>query len=654
MMERRITTAGVDEKWASLSEEQRGLVIAKRPVSPNGFRAAVERATAETLLPAQTTISIIVTARNYGRFLKDCLTSCLNQTCPALEVIYSDDASTDDSLEIARSIPGVKVIGARHHMGAPAARNRGAKLATGDVLLFVDGDDQLTSCFVENCLTHLTREHSFAYGDVQEFGETCTVYKVPQWSREILWERNICSTSSAVWADLFWKAGGWREAFGNCWDWDLWLRVSQFAEPVHCGSILLYRRHPQNDSKTTGYGAPGNTIEGTREKIQRQIVGIDRPASRAHGLRVGFLFPSLELGGAQQWLISLLKHLSTDKRIELSGVALTGYNPSLPNLTGEVAKHAMLVSDRLHDPSVVRVKSTAAAIEMVASESDVLVCWSQENLAQHVAQFSGPVVLVSHGCMNWDREMAAKQQARATHFVGVSKIAADSFRGIKATVLRNGIELERLKTTESRATVRRRWGLKPSEIGVGYVGRLSWEKNPEAIALAVAHLGKPYRAVYVGDGWKAEDVGMVVRHSSRDPIFTGLVEPIGNALQALDCFVLASPQEGMSLALCEAWAAGLPTVSTSVGAVPELEEDHGQLTVSVPVGPSPEQLAKAVKVALSAKNRPVVARAKKVMREHYSAEAMAERWGDYLCSLSAQLGSGTVTGSVPRILREIS
>src|SRR5436189_5906464 len=44
--------------------------------------------------------SIIISSYNYGRFLKDCIDSALNQTYPHTEVIVVNDASTDDSQEI--------------------------------------------------------------------------------------------------------------------------------------------------------------------------------------------------------------------------------------------------------------------------------------------------------------------------------------------------------------------------------------------------------------------------------------------------------------------------------------------------------------------------------------------------------------------------
>ena len=58
--------------------------------------------------------------------------------------------------------------------------------------------------------------------------------------------------------------------------------------------------------------------------------------------------------------------------------------------------------------------------------------------------------------------------------------------------------------------------------------------------------------------------------------------------------MLVSPAEGGPLVVLEALAAGIPVVATPVGNLPDLVQRHGELIVSVPIDPSPEQLAGAI------------------------------------------------------------
>jgi len=140
----------------------------------------------------------------------------------------------------------------------------------------------------------------------------------------------------------------------------------------------------------------------------------------------------------------------------------------------------------------------------------------------------------------------------------------------------------------------------PDEIAIGYIGRFSFAKNPMAAAIAAAELGPPYRAVYVGPSHP--QLAQILGQFDPPPVQVPRTEQIGDVLRGLDCLVLASRTEGFSLALTEAWYCGVPTVATPVGAVPELEERFGPLTVRVPMEPSAAELADGVKEALAAES----------------------------------------------------
>ncbi|MFD0829836.1 glycosyltransferase family 2 protein [Neobacillus sp. M.A.Huq-85] len=91
-------------------------------------------------------ISIIVPVFNVEPFLGDCLDSLLAQTLGDFEVILVNDGSTDNSINIcnsyAESDNRIKVID-KEYGGVSSARNAGLKLAKGDYIGFVDGDDYI-------------------------------------------------------------------------------------------------------------------------------------------------------------------------------------------------------------------------------------------------------------------------------------------------------------------------------------------------------------------------------------------------------------------------------------------------------------------------------------------------------------------------------
>jgi len=110
-------------------------------------------------------ISYIVIGRNEGWKLKLCLKSVqesirYNKYINS-EVVYVDSASTDESIEIAKSYDSIKIYKLIADYNAPIARNLGASKASGDILFFIDGDMEIEPDFLVNVLN---RNGELCYG----------------------------------------------------------------------------------------------------------------------------------------------------------------------------------------------------------------------------------------------------------------------------------------------------------------------------------------------------------------------------------------------------------------------------------------------------------------------------------------------------------
>ena len=101
-------------------------------------------------------ITIIVPVYNVKQYLSQCLDSVIGQTYRNLEIIVVDDGSTDGSSVICDDYKGknnqIKVIH-KNNGGLSDARNEGIKLATGEYITFVDSDDVLSDCYVNDILS---------------------------------------------------------------------------------------------------------------------------------------------------------------------------------------------------------------------------------------------------------------------------------------------------------------------------------------------------------------------------------------------------------------------------------------------------------------------------------------------------------------------
>jgi glycosyltransferase involved in cell wall biosynthesis len=88
---------------------------------------------------AQLSISVIMPVYNGAEFLRRSLEALACSTVKPSEVIVVDDCSTDNSIDVCRE-RGVRVLSTPRNSGPAVARNLAARVATGNVLLFVDAD----------------------------------------------------------------------------------------------------------------------------------------------------------------------------------------------------------------------------------------------------------------------------------------------------------------------------------------------------------------------------------------------------------------------------------------------------------------------------------------------------------------------------------
>lgn len=107
-------------------------------------------------------LSIILPAKNEGAALKDLLPR-LRLAQPEAEIIVVDDGSTDDTRDICAHA-GVSCVSSPYSMGNGAAIKRGARAASGDVLVFMDGDGQHDPADIARLLQKLEQGFDMVVG----------------------------------------------------------------------------------------------------------------------------------------------------------------------------------------------------------------------------------------------------------------------------------------------------------------------------------------------------------------------------------------------------------------------------------------------------------------------------------------------------------
>lgn len=102
-------------------------------------------------------VSVIIPNYNNELFIEKCINSILSNTWDNVEVIFVDDASTDNSLEIVKSKfsenPKVRIYQNHTNMGTYYSINRGIILATGHYILNVGSDDFIEPDMIQVCMS---------------------------------------------------------------------------------------------------------------------------------------------------------------------------------------------------------------------------------------------------------------------------------------------------------------------------------------------------------------------------------------------------------------------------------------------------------------------------------------------------------------------
>lgn len=449
-----------------------------------------------------------------------------------------------------------------------------------------------------------------------------------------------------------------RDANGNAKPSDQW--ESDDLPCIHRGPVIETNLScdvcGEIGKKYTKYAC---ALHGECSIIKRKKQGLrfcqrcpdrEKPSTPRTGLiRVAVLTPDLGAGGAERWVASLVKFLPRERATATAvGVVSDGQKwDSIAReitATGTPVYGTRAVKWGIHPTAkstVTFVANDAEVARRTMATADVVVSWGIANPGPllDAARWRGPHIVVSHGSSDWAKRQLGSAVATGTHFVAVSSDAAKAFPpGVTPEIIWNGSELERLAPTADRDTIRASWGCSPDDLLVGFVGRLSPEKNPLAVAHLAAALQKRMpsrrvRPVWIGTGLVQVVPGLQAEAKAIAGDACVWVPPpahIGDAWGALDLHVMASPEEGFSLVVTEALIAGVPTVATRAGIVPDLLARWGNVVVAVEIDPTGEQLADAAEVALSGDHGANVLHARQVVWEHFTAAAMGQRWADWL------------------------
>jgi glycosyltransferase involved in cell wall biosynthesis len=203
-------------------------------------------------LPA---VSVVMTARTNGPFLKDAVASVLSQTLTDIELVLVDDGSTDDlaatfaeyerqdrRVRTVRQLPG----------GIAAASNLGIRAARAELIARLDYDDVAVPDRLEKQVSWLSDHPNVAILggwitmiDANDRTIATNAYRTaPHEIREgLVGKRGVMAhTATTMRKSVVVAVGGYRSQFDYASDYDLWLRVAERADLANLPAVMAYYR----------------------------------------------------------------------------------------------------------------------------------------------------------------------------------------------------------------------------------------------------------------------------------------------------------------------------------------------------------------------------------------------------------------------------
>ena len=193
-------------------------------------------------IPHEYKVSVIITNYNYLDYVGKAIESVKAQTYPC-EIIVVDDNSIDGSWDYIQTldVKSVKTTG----FGQPAlSRNYGRKYATGDVIVFLDADDEFKPQYIAEAIEQLKKGYSLVYSDL--IGTESGYVTAAEYNYGKLIYGNQLNYCTVMLAEVFDEIGGFRDNVKGCEDWDFWIAAGLRG---HWGkripkAHLLYREKP--------------------------------------------------------------------------------------------------------------------------------------------------------------------------------------------------------------------------------------------------------------------------------------------------------------------------------------------------------------------------------------------------------------------------
>ena len=254
--------------------------------------------------------SIIITTHDRPQLLKQAVESA-RLTGKDIEIIVVDDASTDETRSLCRTLSGIKYVRLERNQRVAGARNVGLLASRGEFVSFLDDDDVRLPNSLDEQVTQLQADPQagLIYGQAilgdQSGQPTKEVYPLACPQGDLFWDllgQNFIPCGSAVFRrSCLNRVGILDSDLSGVDDWDLWIRIAELYPIIALAKpVMVWRRSTPASRQGTSQAARIVT-QGVRQ-FRRQWMNLPRTAHAPAKLRrVAWQRFSANLGAHLVW-----------------------------------------------------------------------------------------------------------------------------------------------------------------------------------------------------------------------------------------------------------------------------------------------------------------------------------------------------------------
>ncbi len=260
-------------------------------------------------------VSVVMPVYQAEAYVYDAIKSILDQTFQDFELIVVDDASTDRSLEIIRTIDDtrIRVLQQPENAGYPSAMNRGLEIAQGSYIARMDADDVCEPVRLATQLSFLQSNPEYVFvGSLQywvtpngkkSFSESLQKSMQNEcmdesWESVLEGTRRFVDSSVLVRHHAVKKVGGYRTYQRSGQDVDLWLRLLEDGGKAATLGKPLYGRRLVPSSITFSMETKARNRIPRILAMQRKETGSD---AVMRGEDISYLINQEGVEGSKKW-----------------------------------------------------------------------------------------------------------------------------------------------------------------------------------------------------------------------------------------------------------------------------------------------------------------------------------------------------------------